>query len=96
MKIMKDTVIEFLEQKKAATFDQVWKDLNSKLKSTWQNSYSTKEDELEKNKIGELYTMLTTNSDFIKDRDQKWSLTKFYTFDEAQKMKINVSELKDE
>lgn len=95
METMKQVALEFLLEKKTATFKQTWDHVNKKLKANWNEKYSEKPEAIEKIKIGELYTMLTSHGDFVKNEKEQWSLSKFYSFEEVQKMKINVGELED-
>lgn len=97
MKIMKEIVTELLEKKKNESFENIWEHVKKNSMKEWLSAYAdTKESELERNKIGELYTMLTTQGDFVKDNTEKWSLSKNFSYEEVKKMKINIVELEDE
>lgn len=98
MKVMREVAVELLEKKDAASteiprlpFDAIWQHVNVEIGHKWEGA--TKK--FVNAKMGELYTMMTTNGEFVKDKDDMWSLTKNYTFSEIQKMKINVGELED-
>ena len=91
MKVMREVVVEILEQANGPmAFNTIWEKTQSELSSNWIDSAK-----FLRSKMGELYTMLTTNGEFVKDNDDNWSLTKNYTFSEVQKMKINAGELDD-
>ena len=91
MKLMKDIAIQFLDEKKSASFDDLWAHIKKTLEKEWEESYNSKIDDIIKSKIGELYLMLTSRGEFIRKVDSTWSLVKFYSFEELQKMKINVA-----
>lgn len=94
MKSIKDIAYNFLKEKEVASFKQIWDASAKELKSYWKvESSDLSVPELEKVKMGELYTMLTTNGEFIRNKDEKWTLAEFYPFSEVQKMKINAVEL---
>lgn len=96
MKLMREITVDFLNEKKSATFNEIWEHIKETLSSEWSNSYKAKEDEINKIKIGELYLMLTAQGEFIRKADETWSLVKFYSFEELRRMKINVvAELED-
>ncbi len=96
MKTMKMVAKEFLLAKKTADFQEVWEKVKGDLLSDWKDQYPKSSDhEIDRAKIGELYSMLTSNGQFIRDTNEKWSLSEFYTYEEVQKMKINVGDLVD-
>ena len=90
MKLMKDITIEFLEKKNSASFNEIWEYIKKELESEWESTYNEKLDDILKLKIGELYLMLTSQGEFIRKSDSTWSLAKFYSHEDLQKMKINV------
>lgn len=96
MKTMQEVAYEFLLDKKKAPFNNVWDFVLNTLKKSWIETYPDKtEAKIIEVKIGELYTMLTSDGEFIKDTNDNWTLCKFHTFEDQTKMKINVSGLED-
>ena len=96
MKIMKQVAFEFLKENKTAPFEKIWENTINELSSDWQMIYKKLDiTEIKKLKIGELYTMLTSDGEFVRNEKEEWSLSKFYSFEEVQKMKINVGEMGD-
>lgn len=94
MKAMQQIAYDFLKEKKTATFKQVWDEVSKGRKASWKEEAKTiSVPKIEEIKMGELYTMLTTNGQFIRNKDEKWTLSEFYSYDEVQKMKINAVEL---
>lgn len=96
MKIMKQVAFDFLEEKKSATFQETWDHVKIELKSDWETIYAKEKidiDAIEKLKIGELYTMFTTDGEFVKSEKDMWTLSHFYSYEQVQKMNINVGEL---
>ena len=91
MKLMKDMTIEFLMEKNSASFDDIWTHIKTNLETEWTEAYNAKIDDTFKLKIGELYLMLTSQGEFIRKADSSWSLAKFYSYEELQKMKVNVA-----
>lgn len=98
MKVMREVAVELLEKKDESSpviprlhFNEIWAKVVEEIGSKWESENK----KFVNAKMGELYTMMTTNGEFVKDKDDMWSLTKNYTFSEIQKMKINVGELED-
>ncbi|NQZ66099.1 MAG: hypothetical protein HRT99_02650 [Mycoplasmatales bacterium] len=96
MKTMKTVANDFLLNKKTSEFEDIWNEVKKELLDDWKKLYpKTSENEISKVKIGELYSMLTSNGEFIRDTNELWSLSEFYTYEDVQKMKINVGDLGD-
>lgn len=94
MKTMKTVAKEFLLNKRTAPFKDVWNQVKAELLTDWTEQYlKASETEIDKIKVGELYTMLTSQGEFIRDTNEQWSLSEFYTYEDVQKMKINVRDL---
>ena len=96
MRTMNMVAVDFLTETKTSTFKQVWTQVLKELKDDWKEIYEPLSIvDIEKIKIGELYAMLTTDGEFVKNEKDKWSLSKFFSFEEVQKMKINAGDLED-
>ncbi|WP_036464354.1 DNA-directed RNA polymerase subunit delta [Mycoplasmopsis sturni] len=85
MKTMLDIAIEVISQDttKSFDFDQIFEVVEDKLKSQWEDKFVTEEksyEDIRKDKIGELYRLLTVDRRFERNKDGSWKSKTFEVF----------------
>jgi len=91
-KIASDLAYEFLKEKDKATFNQIWKYVFDNKKNEWKEETDKLLKEIEEEKIGEFYTILTVDGRFIRVADDKWSLVENFTFEETKSLRASAVE----
>ncbi len=92
-KIASDLAFEFLEEKGEATFSQIWKYVFDNKKNIWKDEEPDKLlKEIEDEKVGEFYTLLTVDGRFIKIPDEKWALVKNYSIEKIKSLRASAVE----
>ena len=95
--VMFEFTEELLEKKGSATYEEIFDSLFKECEKIWEQDYADKKmNKIIEFKKGELYTMLTTSGNFIRTPENKWSLTKNFSFDEIQAYKTNIDEIDNE
>lgn len=97
MKNMLKVVEEFLKKnEKGATFNEIFDHVREEMKQTWKELFPTKLlKNIEDDKIGELYTLMSIDGRFVRNNEQKWFSIETLTFDEVKQMRINASEAEE-
>lgn len=97
MKLMITIAHEYLQQKGEATFKQIFDEVKKQQKDVWKQIFVGQTmDKIEIKKGGELHTYLTTDGRFIMTDDKKWALVADFTYEDVQKMKMNIGENHEE
>lgn len=94
MKNMMDVVFQYLEKNKdGVQFQTIWAHVQTEMKATWKELFPTRLlKEIEEDKIGELYTLMSIDGRFIRDFESNWYLLEKLSFEQAKQMRINIGE----
>ncbi|TCG10646.1 DNA-directed RNA polymerase subunit delta [Mycoplasma todarodis] len=93
---MLDITYEILSEVDKQTLKQIYAVVAKELKPRWKEEQShLSVPEIETNKLGELYKLLTVDGRFLRTKEGSWTLVEKYTIEERKALKLQVKDTLD-
>ncbi len=93
---MLDISYEVLAQTDKQTLKQIYTAVAKELKPRWKEEQSNLSvPEIETNKLGELYKLLTVDGRFLRTKEGSWTLIEKFTIEERKSLKLQVKDTLD-